>query len=214
MPVSSAPFVLLLSCQKRHRILSSRFCGAATSVTRSPKLPLIRTTSPRATILSPTIRSTGSATCRSSSTTSPGPSFQNFAQRQLPASKTKAASSSTSRSNSSPGPIVFLCLPMIFASVPKIAARRLRLLLPKPRSFVAHPNHPGSFRRLQLNAREAGLRSTLRKRIDPAVSWSWQAALRRRSRLPRAAILPTPPLWSTPSPISGDLKNSRNRAKR
>jgi len=48
--------------QKRHRMLSSRLCGVATSVTLSPKLPFTSTTSPRATILSPTTRSTGSET--------------------------------------------------------------------------------------------------------------------------------------------------------
>src|SRR5579883_2956177 len=52
--------------QNRHRMLSSDFLGSATSVTRNPKFPLTRTTSPRATILSPTIRSTGSETWRSS----------------------------------------------------------------------------------------------------------------------------------------------------
>ena len=60
-------------------MLSKRFFGAATSVTRRPKLPLISTTSPRATILSPTIKSTGSEICRTQ--------VENLAQRHLPAAE-------------------------------------------------------------------------------------------------------------------------------
>src|SRR4051812_4493662 len=89
--------------QKRHRMLSSLFCGAATSVTLSPKFPLIKTTSPFATILFPTTRSTGSVTCLSNSTTSPGPRSRISPSGISQHPKRSAASNSTSSNTSTPG---------------------------------------------------------------------------------------------------------------
>ena len=96
--------------RQRHRPASEEasdalqpLLGAATSVTRRPKLPLTSTTSPRATILSPTIRSTGSATWRSSSTTSPGPRSRISPSGISREPKRSEASSSTSSSSSRPG---------------------------------------------------------------------------------------------------------------
>ena len=102
-PQRSVPGPVILSkSQKRHRMLSSRSCGVATSVTRSAKFPFMTTTSPRATILSPTTRSTGSDTCRSSSTTSPGPSSRTSRRVISRDPNLKVASSSMSHSNPIP----------------------------------------------------------------------------------------------------------------
>src|SRR5882757_2474791 len=61
------------------------------------------TTSPRATILSPTIRSTGSETCLSNSTTSPGPSSRTSRKGISREPNCNVASSSMSQSRPIPG---------------------------------------------------------------------------------------------------------------
>ena len=105
-------------------------CGVATSVTCSAKFPLTITTSPRATILSPTMRSTGADTCRSSSTTSPGQSASTSRKLISHVPNWSAASISTSA--------IAFCISGFDFPRSIHASRHLSPLLPECKAGFAH----------------------------------------------------------------------------